>query len=126
MLKTDKSIDAFKYMSDHNISGVGITDQTKKLIGNISARDLKVVNPTNLYNFMIKSTGQFVSFVKQQSLEEESPVIACQPETHFDFVVGRMSANHIHRIYVCDKEHKPLSIISLRDVLKVVFDFTNK
>lgn len=122
MNKTDKSIDAFKYMADHNISGVGITDQSKKLIGNISARDLKSVPTNQIYNFMTKQTGQFISHVKQQSLEEDAPVIACQNDTHFDFVIGRMAANHIHRLYVCDKDHKPLAIISLRDVLQTIYN----
>jgi CBS domain-containing protein len=126
MAKTAKTIDAFKYMAENHISGIGICDQSKKLIGNISARDLKVVNPMNIFNSMVKTTGAFISQSKQDSMEENAPVIACKPETHLDFVIGRMTANHIHRLYVCDKDYKPIAIISLRDVLKVILDSCEK
>lgn len=122
MSKTANTIDAFKFMAENHISGLGICDSSKKLIGNISARDLKFVNPMNIFNSMLKSTGAFISEAKQQSMEENAPVIACKSDTHFDFVVGRMAANHIHRLYVCDKDYKPTAIISLRDVLKCILD----
>jgi len=126
MSKTARTIDAFKFMAENNISGLGICDQSKKLIGNISARDLKWVSPMNLFNSMVKTTGAFISSAKQESMEESAPVIAVKSETHFDFVIGRMTANHIHRLYVCDKDYKPVSIISLRDFLKCFFDHCEK
>eukprot|EP01080_Neovahlkampfia_damariscottae_P007222 gene7222-11537_t len=102
------------------ISGVGVVDQSGKLMGNISARDLKYIKPNQIFSNMLKSCGQFISDIKQSIIEENAPVIAVNPDTKFSFVLGRMAVNRIHRLYVCDKDQKPTAIISLRDLLTCV------
>ena len=69
---------------------------------------------------MLKTCGQFISDIKQSMIEENAPVIAVNSDTKFQFIVGRMAINRIHRLYVCDKDQKPIAIISLRDLLQCV------
>lgn len=69
---------------------------------------------------MCISSGSFVQQIQQSTVEEKSPVIACRMETSFAYVVGRLAANRIHRLYVTDKEFKAIAVISLRDVLSCI------
>jgi len=118
--KKKKAIDAFVEMNNKKISGLGVVDDNKMLIGNISARDLKQVKSNNIFGILNKSCGAFVSFIKQQSFNETAPVISCTLDTSFDYVIRRMAVNKIHRLYVCDKELKATHIISLRDLISCI------
>jgi CBS domain-containing protein len=55
-----RAIDAFKKMHEHHISGIGVMDHNGYLIGNISARDLKELDPQNIYQSMYESSAHFV------------------------------------------------------------------
>lgn len=118
--KSAKAIDAFKFMNEKHISGIGIVDNEHKLIGNISARDLRHLESLHIYQMMQSTCGHFVSEIKLKSIEEISPVIAVSKESTFDFIVGKMAVNHIHRIYVLGSDGTATAIISMRDVLKHV------
>jgi CBS-domain-containing membrane protein len=99
---------------------MGVVDDNGMLIGNISARDLKQIKPNNIFGLLTKSCGAFVSYIKQQSIEETAPVISCTLETSFEYLLKRMAFNKIHRLYVCDKELKATHIISLRDIISCI------
>jgi CBS domain-containing protein len=108
------------FLKSQSISGLGVVDSSGKLIGNISARDLKYIKPAQIFSWMLKTCGQFISDIKQSMIEENAPVIAVNDDTKLEFIVGRMAINRIHRLYVCDKDQKATSIISLRDLLKCI------
>jgi 5'-AMP-activated protein kinase regulatory gamma subunit len=125
--KTHRTIEAFQTMFERGISGIGVVDDQGTLIGNISARDLRYLDPSNIYHSMVIPCSSFVQQIinSYTEVQERSPVIACRPETNFEYVIGRLTANHIHRLYVTDKDHKPISVISLRDCIRAVFTHYN-
>jgi len=118
--KHTRTIDAFKIMHQTGVSGIGVVDNNDKLIGNLSARDLKAIDSSNIYSSMYVSAGAFIQKIRQESLQENHPAISCTEATTLDFVVGRLAANRIHRLYVCDANYIPIRVISLRDVLKAI------
>jgi len=121
--KYEKAITAFKYIAQKNISGIGVVGTKNELIGNVSARDLKIIgDEMSIYHILSDTCGNFISHIKNKSFEENAPVIAVRPETSLEFVIGRMSINRIHRLYVTDKDGSAISIISLRDVLKCLMN----
>lgn len=118
--KNMRTIDAFKKMHEARISGIGVVDASNKLIGNLSARDLKAVDPVNIYSSMYVSVNAFLQKIRQDSVQENHPAISCTESTSLEYLIGRLAANRIHRLYVCDKEFHVLRIVSLRDVFKCV------
>lgn len=69
---------------------------------------------------MYISTNAFVQHIRQSSVEEVNPAISTLESTTFDYVLGKLAANRIHRLYVCDKDFHPLRAVSLRDVIKTL------
>ncbi len=97
-----------------------MVDSQNRLIGNLSARDLKSIDASNIYSSMYISTNAFVQHIRQNSVEEVHPAISCLETTTFDYVLGKLAANRIHRLYVCDKDFHPLRVISLRDIIRTL------
>jgi CBS domain-containing protein len=124
--KTMRTIDAFKVMHEHKISGVGVVDHSGILIGNLSARDLKHLDASNIYSCMYASASSFIQRVRANMINIVHPAISCTTETDLGFVIGRLSANRIHRLYVCDKDLHPIGVIALRDVIQCVLEQLEK
>ncbi|KAF0973321.1 hypothetical protein FDP41_008528 [Naegleria fowleri] len=115
-----RTIDCFKKMHQMKVSGLAVIDNTGILIGNLSARDIKAINPSNLYHSLHQSVHTFVQHIREQSFNESHPAISCSEETELGFVIGRLAANRIHRMYVCDKQLHPCKVISLRDIISYI------
>ena len=120
--KTMRAIDAFKVMHEHKSSGLGVIDSSGILIGNLSARDLKHLDANNLHSCMYTSASSFIQRVRANMINIAHPAISCTDETELGFVIGRLATNRIHRLYICDRELRPVGVISLRDVLGCVLD----
>ncbi|EFC40798.1 cystathionine-beta-synthase [Naegleria gruberi] len=118
--KHNRTIDCFKKMQQMKVSGLAVVDATGILIGNLSARDIKAINPSNLYHSLHQGVHTFVQHIREQSYNESHPAISCSEETELGFVIGRLAANRIHRMYVCDKQLHPVKVISLRDIIAYV------
>ncbi len=69
---------------------------------------------------MYTSTSAFVQKIRSENVNETHPAISCLTSTTFEFVIGRLAANFIHRLYVCSKDFHPQKVISLRDVLDLL------
>ncbi|KAL9648718.1 hypothetical protein ABK040_003656 [Willaertia magna] len=120
--KQERTIDCFKKMQQHKVSGLPVVDATGILIGNLSARDIKALNLNNLSSSLHQGVNNFVSYIREQSFNESHPAISCSEETELNFVIGRLAANRIHRMYVCDKQLHPIKVISLRDIIAYVVE----
>jgi len=118
--KQNRTIDCFKKMQQMKVSGLAVVDATGILIGNLSARDIKAINPNSLYTSLHQGVNTFIQHIREQSINESHPAISCSEETELNFVIGRLAANRIHRMYVCDKQLHPVKVISLRDIISFI------
>ncbi|KAL0489269.1 5'-AMP-activated protein kinase subunit gamma [Acrasis kona] len=118
--KTMRAVDAFKKMHESRVSGLGVIDHNNNLIGNLSARDIKAIDDANIYSSLFTSTSAFVQKIRSENINETHPAISCSESTTLEFILGRLAANFIHRLYVCSKDFHPLRVVSLRDVLAVL------
>lgn len=124
--KQTRTIEAFKLMRESKISGLGVVDATGILIGNLSARDLKHIDSTNIYSSMYMNASNFVQRVRSNVIDAVHPAISCTSDTDLEFVIGRLRANHIHRLYICEKDLHPVGVISLRDVIGCVIGYSSE
>lgn len=117
------AIEAFKLMADNRISGLAVLDSDKKLMANISARDLRSIQKdTQLFERLYYSVGEFVSHVRQANYRAIHPSICCTFDDTFQKIIMRLAAARIHRIYVVDEHRHPISVISLHDVLAKILE----
>jgi len=117
-----KAIKAFKLMDEHKVSAVGVVDDRGRLVGNLSASDLKGQG--------IADWGQgadpfgtlqmpVMSFLQQGGMTH-FPVGSCTSDTTFNFLLLKVMALRVHRLWVVDKKGKPISVISLTDVMQAL------
>jgi len=123
---TVTAFQAFKFIADKKVTGVAVVDDNKRLIGNLSVNDLKSLGyrfqffsllgqPLSVYTRTVHT--QYEALVALRPIEH---VIYAKPEDTFEFAMRMLYAYRIHRIYIADKEMKPVGIISLYDVLAFI------
>lgn len=124
MQETDPAIEAFRTMDTMRITGLAIVAQDGRLVGNISARDLKIFIKHIDFDQLLQPVGEFVKSLRQKAIDIASPTITVFPDTPFDVVVGKLAATKVHRIFVVsDEAHfKPERVISLVDVLAIALN----
>ena len=116
------AIEAFKMMDSKQVTGLGIVDSHGKLVGNVSARDLKIFVKHIDFELLAQPIGEFVKHLRQVAIDIKSPTISVFPSAKFEMVVGKLAATKVHRIFVVDDEthFRPVRVISLADVLNAV------
>jgi len=126
----NKAIDAFRLLHKHGVGGVAVVDddQGGKIVGNISARDIRtMVTTPALFHHMFDSVKGFLHAIRQFQADERAAkkepdlkhVEFCHPGDTLRSVLKTFGRLGIHRLYVVDEKELPLSVISLTDVINV-------
>jgi len=117
------ALEAFKLMVTHQITGLPVLDSEKKLLANISARDLRVIaNDPKLFSYLHLDAGEFITLTRMSdsSLKTVHPSISCCMDEKFSRLVAKMAAAHVHRIYITDHHRIPVSVVTAHDVIKKI------
>lgn len=115
------TIHAFSLMHEKQISGLGIVDAEGRLVGNISARDLKYATADiSIFTRLHLPVGEFIKTIRQSVVEDVQPAISVSETSTIEYVIARLVTNKLHRIYVTTIDLKPIRVISLRDILKAL------
>jgi len=117
------TLEAFKLIAENRITGLPVLDGEKKLLANISARDLRVIaNDPKMFQYLYMSAGDFVSHIRlsDTSFKTVHPSISCTLDENFLRIIARMSAAHIHRIYITDHHRMPVSVVTAHDVINKI------
>eukprot|EP01118_Nematostelium_gracile_P017451 TRINITY_DN745_c0_g1_i1.p1 TRINITY_DN745_c0_g1~~TRINITY_DN745_c0_g1_i1.p1 ORF type:complete len:335 (-),score=75.45 TRINITY_DN745_c0_g1_i1:148-1152(-) len=121
-ITADKTaLEAFQLMQSQKVNGLAVVDDEGKLIGSLSASDLKGSLDDNLFDDMYLPIGLYLekgtpSFDKVQA---HSPV-SCKLESTVYELLHKLSSVQIHRIFVIDDENKPIGILSLCDIISML------
>jgi CBS domain-containing protein len=117
------AIYAFMIMREENVTGLAVVDEHSRIRANISASDLKGIGLES----MQKLSMSVRSFLNQQAKSngtEILPPVTCTPDDTFAEVIHTMVLKHVHRVYVVNQHHRPLSVITGTIVLRVVSENT--
>lgn len=120
---SDKTLSAFELMIQKKVSGVAIIDDNFKIVGALSASDLKRSLSTNVFTdlhlpialYLEKATVDFA----RSAPKSEHPVI-CTMDSTLQDILAILDKNHVHRIFVVDKDRKPIDILSLCDIIELL------
>jgi len=119
-------IDALRQLVEKEISGIAVVDNEGKIIGNLSASDLKrmsVDQPLQLCYDIYESIKIFMNYSGDQDkphndkLPRFDPVLV-NADDSLGKVLDTIVTKHIHRVYVADKNNIPTGEISLCDVIQ--------
>lgn len=133
--ESKKAIDAFNMMSDKDVSGLAIVNDSGVLTGAISIRDLRGVGASGeLFSSLYRTVVEFKESVRRDFPRQAPrthystksvPVsgLYVTPANTFEDVMLAMNDGCIHRIFVCSEasalkgQPQPTSIISQSDML---------
>lgn len=113
----EEAIAAFRLIHEHGVSAVGVVNAEGRLVGNVSASDLKAIGyDGKLLARLFVPVSEFV----KETRPEGVGAITVAPRTSFGQVLDKLVSNHIHRVYVVDESQggKPIGVISLLEILK--------
>jgi len=108
--------DALLTLWNNKVSGIALVDCEFKLCGNLSASDLRGIDPM-CFSFFCGSTLQFLA---KQTTGGPKPTKAVSDTATLSEVIHELVTNHIHRVFVVSSTGYPTGVISLIDVLRVL------
>jgi len=115
----DTALNSFILMNQNLLSSIAIIDDSGRLIGNLSASDLKGFQ---LFEKDLSSLKvpvlQFVNNIRKIQNRPENFVVAVPPETPVLQLIQLLSKEIVHRAYIVNKDQKLLGVCSLTDVMK--------
>jgi len=120
----DNALEAFHKMHTNNLSAVAVVDDNGKLIGSLSASDLKGFQLyLNDFNDLLQPVSQFLTLVRKKQGRPEDFLVAFSPETQVKEIVKKFNEEIVHRAYIIDNDRKPIGVFSLTDLMqKLVVD----
>lgn len=124
---SDPALDAFKMIHLKRVTGVAVLDADGKLVSNISASDLRLIEHHGAsLSVLFKSCGEFVDLAHADKAAGDSKghgKIIHVPETaSFAEAVRTLDGGHVHRIFVTNAAGEPVAVVSQYDVIKAVRD----
>lgn len=109
--RTQTAGSAFVSMVSHKVSGLAVVDEKNKLVGNISATDLRSIGyDGKLFLKLFLSVGEFTG---------NRPAFFVTADHTVEDVVQLFAEKRVHRLYVCQGDREIIGVISLMDLLKV-------
>lgn len=93
------AIDAFMLMHNRGLSSLGLLDVNGKLVGNISASDLKGITSLG-FNALLTSCETFLQDVRSFQRRGKDFIVWCTPDTPMHQVVNLIVQHRVHRIYL--------------------------
>ena len=111
---------AFKLLEVSGVSGLAVVDSSGKLVGNTSAKDLKLFMLDRGSLSLDMAIMEYLSAIRQRELvsNEVHPSCSVTLSSSIGHVIELMSATKYHRVFVVDKEGRPIGVLSVTDILR--------
>jgi len=129
-----KAYEAFQIMKEKKLSALPIVDSQNRVIGCISSNDIKQLGfDMRYFGLLEHSVLEYLHSLRTHSTTESEPynikmtipipdVVSVLPNQDLRRVLRLLTFYEIHRVFVADSQGKLLDVITLRDVLKVLFE----
>jgi len=112
--------EAFKTMRKQKICACGIVDDnTGKLVGNVSAADVKLLGSDLSFFQALAFTVNEYTKLEMEKTGRKDEVIAIKEGRNVTVgeVVQKLLKHRIHRLYITDAHDKPVGVISMTDII---------
>jgi len=118
------AIESFKFMAQHNITGVAVVDDNGKMVDAMSLSDLKLISSDGqMFWRLYQSVDVFLGHLRESNATRK--LIYCLPTHTLEHAIKTIASSKVHRIFVVDSEAsmKPVGIITLKDLLKELITY---
>jgi acetoin utilization protein AcuB len=114
---------ASKLMREHKISRIPVVDDSNRLLGIVSDRDLKEASPSKATSLDMHELYYLLSEIKVKDIMTKTP-LAVKPSETVEKAAVLMMNNHFGGLPVVDENLKVVGIITDSDVFKVLVEIT--
>jgi len=115
----EDAILGFTKLALNQIRGLAVVDDNGRLVDNLSMRDIRGI--ASDARFFMRLSRPVISFLQQvkDEFKDSRPwdVVWCRPDAMISDVLTLFELQRIHRVYVVDQQHKPISVVSLKDII---------
>jgi len=121
--QSQPAVDAFSLMREKKVSAVAVVDSEGKLVDMISATDIRVVGFNLEYLEMLsKPAFEYTDFIRSKTPKKPEFVVSCKQKDELAYALRLLMFWKMHRVFIVDEDNKPVSVLSLYDVLNVLLD----
>ncbi len=122
--ENDPAIVAFQLITEQRVSGVAVVDDAGRLLSNISASDLRLIQHHGAsLSALFQSAGDFVRACKEGSAVRaacKDSVLAVGTKATYAEALLALDSSRAHRLYVTDEERKLVGVVSQIDLIRAV------
>ena len=106
-----------------HVSALPVVDDTGKIVGSISNRDIQVASKSAIMSDCLhKTVRQFIDSAHQER-NEMAPTITCRKEDTLGTVIDKLVATRAHRAYVVEEDAHHCTdlkgVVSISDILSL-------
>jgi len=118
---TEPVVEAFKKMFTEKVSGVGVVDEKEKLIGCISAHDIRAITGSGeLLEHLYQPYDAYKKLMETLKVATKAQIIKASADATLGEVVETMVKEKVHRVFITDEANNATGVITLGDILKCV------
>eukprot|EP00561_Arcocellulus_cornucervis_P011872 CAMPEP_0185802698 /NCGR_PEP_ID=MMETSP1322-20130828/2139_1 /TAXON_ID=265543 /ORGANISM="Minutocellus polymorphus, Strain RCC2270" /LENGTH=330 /DNA_ID=CAMNT_0028498469 /DNA_START=129 /DNA_END=1121 /DNA_ORIENTATION=- len=120
IVDTAEASEAFTLLDDKRLSGIAVVDEDGMLVGNTSARDIKMAALDEGNIPMDTDILSYLAKVRQATPQKNERYPSCHvhTDTSVAHVIGLLAKTGYHRLFVVDADQKPVGVISVADIVK--------
>eukprot|EP01080_Neovahlkampfia_damariscottae_P003318 gene3318-5758_t len=113
---SDSVLKAFKIMNKHGFSSIPIVGDDDQIVGNFSNSDVKGFCKESIPSFF-----QTIGFYLEKQSEQALKPVTCKADDSLVSVMEKLSSGP-HRVWVVDEKNRPVSVVSMTDIFKLLRD----
>jgi len=120
-------LEGLKLMHSKGLSSIALIDQKGCITANFSMSDFKYLLHLDQLNLLHYTCAGFVQDIRLKKDKDNDyktilPVFVITHTDTLEHVVGKLVATQVHRVWVVQSstERKPVGVVSLSDILKVL------
>jgi len=131
-VKEDQTVlNAFLLIFERMVSGVAVVNEEGKLVGSLSASDLKwaAESAFDLGNRLSMKVSDFLEFRRSlpafasdndalKKMTSSAP-LTCMPDDEVEYVLTKLMTKGVHRLWIVNEEQKPVGVVALCDLINM-------
>lgn len=117
--ESETAFTTFELLDSKRLSGIAVVDEDGKLIGNTSAVDIKNAVMDGGRTVMNMDILSYLACVRQSQVMKNCKFPNChvREDATVGHVVNLLAKTGFHRVFVVDKDMKPVEVISFTDII---------
>ena len=118
IVDTASATDAFTLLDNKRLSGIAVVDEDGKLVGNTSARDIKLAAIDEGKTAMDTDILSYLAKVRQAVPQRRERYPSCHIHENVTVahVIELLAKTGYHRVFVVDDDVCPIGVISVTDI----------